>query len=77
MRLVESKKLGSHPFQDSEWEFTFSSLPVAFLSRQLTVGSPFSEDDTLYLRFLPIASLSIWDTNVGGREQKVEETMPL
>ena len=58
IRLVEPKKLGSQPFQDSEWEFTSSSRAAAFVSRQLTVGSPFS-DDTLYVRFCMITA-TVW-----------------
>jgi hypothetical protein len=46
-RLDGSKKLGSH----SELELNSSSRPTTFVSRQLTVGSPSSENDKLYVRF--------------------------
>ena len=58
IRLAGPKKLGSQPFQDIELEFTSSSRAAAFGSWQLTFGSPFSENDTLYVTFC-ISSLSI------------------
>jgi len=57
IRLAGPKKLGSQPFQDIELEFTSSSRAAAFVSRQVTFGSPFSENDTLYVTFR-ISSLS-------------------
>jgi hypothetical protein len=57
IRLGGPKKLGSQPFQDIELEFTSSSRAAAFVSRQVTFGSPFSENDTLYVTFR-ISSLS-------------------
>jgi hypothetical protein len=55
-RFAGLKKLGSQPFRDSELEFTSSSRAAAFVSRQLTVGSPFSENDTLYVTLAMIIS---------------------
>jgi hypothetical protein len=57
IRLAGPKKLGSQPFQDIELEFTSISRAAAFVSRQVTFGSPFSENDTLYVTFC-ISSLS-------------------
>jgi hypothetical protein len=57
IRLAGPKKLGSQPFQDIELEFTSRSRAAAFVSRQVTFGSPFSENDTLYVTFC-ISSLS-------------------
>jgi hypothetical protein len=51
IRLGGPKKLGSQPFQDIELEFTSSSRAAAFVSWQVTFGSPFSENDTLYVTF--------------------------
>jgi hypothetical protein len=50
-RLGGPNKLGSQPFQDIELEFTSSSRAAAFVSWQRTCGSPFSENDTLYVTF--------------------------
>ena len=58
IRLAGPKKLGSQPFQDIELEFTSSSRAAAFVSWQLKLGSPFSENDTLYVTFCT-SSLSI------------------
>jgi hypothetical protein len=58
IRLMGPKKLGSQPFQDIELEFTSSSRAAAFVSWQLKFGSPFSENETLYVTFCT-SSLSI------------------